>query len=51
MAICGIIEMPWYITSMAMFIVGFAGPVVMIIIYEKLDKIHNRVFDLVLGIK
>ena len=51
MAICGIFEMPWYITSMAMFIVGFAGPVVMIIIYEKRDKIHNRVFDLVLGIK
>lgn len=51
MTICGILEMPWYITSIAMFIVGFAGPVVMIIIYEKLDKIHNRVFDLVLGIK
>lgn len=51
MGICGILEIPWYITSVAMFIIGFAGPVVMIIIYEKLAKKHKRVFDLILGLK
>ena len=51
MEICGIFGMPWYITSVIMFIVGFAGPVTVIIIYEKLDKIHNKVFDLILGMK
>ena len=44
-------DFPWYITSISMFLTGFIGPVIMITIYEKLTKIHNRAFDLILGVK
>lgn len=43
--------MPWHITSVVIFIIGFVDPAALIIIYEKLDKIHNTVFDLILGMK
>lgn len=51
MTICGAYGIPWYMTSLLMFLSGFAGPVLMITIYEKFTKIHNRVFDLILGVK
>ena len=51
MTICGAYGMLWYMTSLLMFLSGFAGPVLMITIYEKFTKVHNRVFDLMLGVK
>ena len=44
-------RMPWYITSSTMFVIGFAAPIVMIVVYEKCQFIQNKFFDAVLGIK
>lgn len=51
MTACNIYGIPWYITSLMMFLTGLAGPVLLITVYEKFTKIHNRVFDLILGVK
>ena len=51
MAICGKLRLEWYFTSVLMFFVGFAGPISVIFIYTKLKSIHNRFFELVLGMK
>lgn len=51
MAICEKIGVSWYFTSTLMFLFGFAGPMSIIWIYTKLKLIHNRFFELVLGIK
>ncbi|MEJ8787506.1 acyltransferase family protein [Dorea sp. ICN-14282] len=51
MAICGRLRVEWYFTSVLMFLVGFAGPMSVIFIYKKLKFIHNRFFEIVLGMK
>ena len=51
MAVCGVLGLRWYITSLLMFIAGFVLPVIMIMTYEKFKKIHNYLFELILGVK
>ncbi len=51
MAICGILGVKWYFTSILMFLVGFIGPISLIYIYKKFRFIHNRFFEIVLGMK
>lgn len=43
--------MPWYVVTPFMFFAGIGGPVILIYIYEKLEGIHNHIFDLILGMK
>ena len=51
MGICGRLGMPWYFMSVFMLFAGIFGPISVILLYEKLDCIHNRMFDLILGMK
>lgn len=51
MMVCDRFNTGWLITFLLMFAVGIAFPVVLIMIYEKIPKIHNRFFDMVLGVK
>lgn len=51
MGICGIFGVKWHFTSILMFLAGFIGPICLIYIYNKIRFIHNRFFDLVLGMK
>lgn len=51
MVICSRLGIPWYLMSLFMFIAGFAGPLSMIFVYERFEKIRNRGFDLILGMK
>lgn len=49
MEICERMQIMWYFTSVIMFVAGMLGPIIIIIGYEKLDKIHNWILDLILG--
>lgn len=51
MAVCDKIQMKWYVTSFLMFVIGLFGPICLVYTYEKFDRIHNKVFDLILGMK
>lgn len=51
MSICGKVGMPWYWTSVGMFLIGFIGPISIIIIYKKVQFLHNHFWNLVLGMK
>lgn len=51
MTICDRFGIMWYITTICMFVVGLGVPSMMIQIYGKSGMPHNRVFDLVLGMK
>ena len=51
MMFCDKVNTNWLITFFMMFFAGVIFPVVLILIYEKLPKIQNRFFDLVLGVK
>lgn len=51
MMVCDRFNIGWLITFLLMFTFGIAFPVVLILIYEKIPKIHNRFFDMVLGVK
>ena len=51
MMLCDRFNIGWPITFLLMFATGIAFPVVLIIIYERIPKIHNRFFDMVLGVK
>lgn len=51
MMVCDRLSMPWYLTTPVMFITGMVCPVVMILIYEKLPRLHCKFFDLLLGVK
>lgn len=51
MTISGILGVQWYFTSILMFLIGFIGPISLIYIYKKLRFIHNRFFEIVLGMK
>lgn len=48
---CDKLGMSWMVTFALIFSGGFLCPIFMILIYNKLPKIHNRFFDVVLGIK
>lgn len=41
----------WFATTGIMFVAGIIGPIAMIIIYENLNILNNRFFDLLLGVK
>lgn len=45
------LDLKWYIMSPCMFAVGLGMPICMILVYEYLKQIHNRCFNLLLGIK
>lgn len=51
MLLCDRLNTFWPITFLLMFSIGIIFPVVIIFIYEKLPKLQNRVFDLILGVK
>lgn len=51
MIICEKFGMPWYLATIVMFISGLGFPTIIAIVYEKWTKIHNKFFDLLLGIK
>lgn len=51
MGICGKIGMMWEVTSISMFFSGFLGPMFIVWIYRKYLRVHNRFFELLLGIK
>lgn len=51
MVLCTALGFPWYLTTPVMFAVGLAVPSILAVAYEKINCIHNRFFDLVLGIK
>lgn len=51
MMACDRINTSWVVTFLAMFVAGILFPVALIFVYEKLPKIHNRFFDLALGVK
>ena len=51
MMVCDRFNIGWLITFLLMFVFGTAFPVVLILIYERIPKIHNRFFDMVLGVK
>lgn len=51
MMVCDRFNIGWLITFLLMFVFGVAFPVVLILIYERIPKIHNRFFDMVLGVK
>lgn len=51
MAICEKIGILWKLTCVFMFVIGFIGPISMIWIYDKIKRIHNRFFELVIGMK
>ena len=42
---------PWYIALVIMFVIGLGIPIVIIIVYERFNRIRNKFFDLVLGCK
>lgn len=41
----------WYLITLTMFVTGIAAPVCSIFVYKKLKVLHNKFFDLLLGIK
>lgn len=44
-------EASWLVISLFMLLFGLIGPVIIILAYEKFEKIHNRFFDLLLGFR
>lgn len=51
MMACEKISLNTYLTTLVMFVCGLALPVIVAILYEKLPKLHNKFFDLLLGVK
>lgn len=51
MEICEKVGVPWYWTSVGMFLIGLIGPISIIMIYKKVRFLHNRFWELVLGMK
>ena len=49
--ICGKIGMMWEVTSISMFLSGFLVAMFIVWIYRKYLRVHNRFFELLLGIK
>lgn len=48
---CDRLALPWIPTFLIMFFVGVLVPLVIIVLYGKINKIHCRFFDLILGVK
>lgn len=51
MVLCVKLRLWWLPTSLLMFATGIAAPCAIAVAYEKADKMHNRFFDLMLGVK
>ena len=51
MAILEKLYFPWYVVTLCMFVVGITIPILIILVYQKLQRIHNRFFNLLLGIR
>lgn len=51
MAICGRLGFNWIITFFAMFGAGLFGPVIVILLYEKIPFLHKRGIKLLLGMR
>ena len=51
MVICGRIGYHWILTFFVMFAAGVVGPVLVIMIYEKLPFLHIRFVNLICGMK
>ena len=51
MAICGRIGYNWILTFFVMFAAGVVGPVIVIVIYEKLSLQHIRFVNMICGMK
>lgn len=51
MMICDRFNTSWPITFLLMLVTGNIFPIFLILIYERVPKIHNRFFKLVLGVK
>ena len=51
MVLCGALGLPWQVIGGAMFAAGLGGPVLLASVYEHIRCIHNRFFDLALGVK
>ena len=51
MLLCDRSGFHWAATCGLMFVAGLVGPIVLIFIYQKLAILHNRFFDLLLGVK
>ena len=51
MYLCDRLHFQWYVESPIMFFLGLFAPLAMITVYERLRKIQNLVFDLILGVK
>lgn len=51
MAICGRLGLNWVITFLAMFGAGLIGPVIVILLYEKMPFLHKREIMLLLGMR
>ena len=49
MELCGRLHCPWHATSLAMFVAGFAGPAVLVLIFERLPWRDNRLLRLAVG--
>ena len=48
---CDKFALPWLPMLLIMFFTGVFAPIVLIVLYEKLNKIHCRFLDLILGVK
>lgn len=51
MEICSRLSISWYSITIIMFITGLVMPIILIILYQCLEKVHCQVFDLILGVK
>lgn len=51
MTVAGYEGLNWYMTCVSMFVVGLAAPILIVVIYRRFTNIHNRIFDLLIGIK
>ena len=51
MMICDYLGVVWYLETIGMFIIGLVGPIFIIVIYDRIPKIHCKVFDLIIGVK
>lgn len=51
MLLCDRLGLHWMVTCVLMFVAGLVGPIVLILIYQRLTFLHNRFFDLLLGVK
>ena len=51
MVLCDRLNFHWGLTLIVMFVTGVCVPAIIILIYNKMKPLHNRFFDLLLGVK